>query len=53
MLLGRCVILNGQADLVEVVLAAHPSRAFACRLDRWKQQGHKYSDDRDHDEQLD
>jgi len=41
-----------QADLFEVVKAAHPVSGLADLLDGRQQQAHEYGDDGDDDEQL-
>ena len=33
---SRVVIVHGQAKLLEIVAATHPSSRFECRLDRWQ-----------------
>ncbi len=53
LLAGRFVFLQGQADLLEIVLARRQPRGLAGRLDGRQQQGHENADDRDHDQQLD
>ena len=52
-LVGRVVVVDGQADLLEVVLALQPGRGLADLLDGGEQQPDQDRDDGDHDEQLD
>ena len=47
------VVLNGQANLLELIFALRPPCRLTGRLNRWEQQGHQNADDRDHDQQLD
>ena len=47
------VIVQGQADLLEVVDALDPPRRLAGRLDGRQQQGDQDRDDRDHHQQFD
>ncbi len=47
------VVVQGQAELLEVVRALRPPRGLAGRLDRGQQQRDENGDDCDDDEQLD
>ena len=48
----RFVIVNGQDDLFEVVLAAHPPSRFSSRLNGRHQQPDQNPDDRDDHQQF-
>ena len=50
---GRVVVVDGQAELLEVVDALRPPGRLARRLDGGQQQGDQDRDDRDHHQQLD
>jgi hypothetical protein len=50
---GVVVIVQGEADLVEVVAALHAGRGFANLLHRGQQKPDQDADDGDDDEQLD
>jgi len=45
--------VDGQPDLLEIVLALHAGGGFADLLDRGQQEPDEDRDDGDHDEQLD
>jgi hypothetical protein len=47
------VLVKGQHNLFEVVLALDTGCSFARHLDGWEQQPHEDRDDGDHDQQLD
>ena len=47
------VVVDGQADLLEVVRALHPVGGLADLLDRGQQQADQDGDDGDHHQQLD
>jgi len=47
------IVVQGQADLFEVIGAFDPSRGPTNALDRGKEQAHQHRDDGDHDEQFD
>jgi hypothetical protein len=47
------VVGEGQADLLEVILAAHATRRLADLLDRGQQQRDQHGDDGDDDQQFD
>lgn len=47
------IVVQGQADLLEVVDALHPTGRLAHGLDGRQQQGDQHGDDRDDDQQLD
>jgi len=47
------VVVDGSADLLEVVLALGPGRGLADLLDRGKQEPHQHGDDRDHHQEFD
>ena len=50
---GVVVVVQGQPDLLQVVLALHPGGGLADLLDGGQQQADQDRDDRDHDQQLD
>ena len=50
---GRVVVVQGDADLLQVVRALDAPGGLAGRLDGGQQQGDQHGDDRDHDQQLD
>ena len=50
--LGLGVVVQPQADLLEVVAALHPSGRLARRLHRRQQQRDQDADDRNHDQKL-
>ena len=52
-IIGIHVIVDRQADLLQVVGALGPPRRFACGLHRRQEQGDQDCDDRDHHQQLD
>ena len=45
--------LNGQADLLEIVLALGAAGRFAGGLDRWQQERYQDANDRDDNQQFD
>ena len=47
------VIVNSQADLLQVVHALNPSRCLSSRLYGGEQQRDEHRDDRDDDEEFD
>ncbi len=47
------VIVNRQADLLEIVLALRPAGRFAGLLDSGQQQGNQHGNNGDDDEQFD
>src|SRR5262245_19290570 len=47
------IIVEGQAQLSEVVATFHPRRGFADFLDRRNQQSDQHRDDRDYHQELD
>ncbi len=47
------IIVNGDADLFEIVVALSPPRGFASRLNSGEQQRNQHRDDRDDDQQFD
>jgi hypothetical protein len=47
------VIQRGEPHLLEIIGALHAPGGLACRLNGREQQRDQYSNDRDHDEQLD
>src|SRR5262249_49584898 len=47
------VVVGGQADLLEVVLALHPRRRVADLLDRGQEQADEEGNDGNHHQQLD
>jgi hypothetical protein len=47
------VLMDRQANLLEVVDALHPSGCLARRLDGGQEQGDQNADDGDDDQQLD
>jgi hypothetical protein len=47
------VVLKGQANLFNLVFALRSPGRFSRRLNRRQQQGHQYSNDRDHDQEFD
>jgi hypothetical protein len=49
---GRFVILDCEADLLDVVRAGHSSSGFSGGLHGWQEQSDKDTDDGDHDEQF-
>jgi hypothetical protein len=44
------VVVQSQADLLEMVLALAAACSFTSLLDGWKKDGNQDRDDRDHDE---
>src|SRR5581483_6252773 len=50
---GSVVVVGGQADLLEIVRAAHSGGGLADLLDGGQQQADQDRDDRDHHQQLD
>lgn len=50
--IGALVVVNGQSDLFEVVLALSPSSCLPGLLDRRKQQGDQDGNDGDDDEEF-
>ena len=53
LLVSRMIVVDCQADLLEVVTATHPPRRFASRLDRRQQDSNEDTNDRNHDQNLD
>ncbi len=51
-LVSLVIVVQAQADLLEIVDALDPSGGLAGALNRGQQQGDQDGDDRDHDEQL-
>lgn len=49
---SRMVVVDRQANLLEIVAAAHASGCLACGLYGGEQQAHQYADDRDHDKEF-
>jgi hypothetical protein len=47
------VVLNGQANLLELIFALRPPGRFPRGLNRREQQGHQNPNDRDHDKKFD
>ncbi len=47
------VVMNGQNQLLQIILALGPSGCLASLLDGWKQQRYQYGNDRDDDQQFD
>jgi hypothetical protein len=47
------IVVERDANLVQLVLAARPARRFASSLHGRQQQRDKYADDRDYHQQLD
>ena len=47
------VVVNGQAELGEVVDACGAAGGFACSLDGGEEQSNQDANDGDHDEELD
>ena len=47
------VVVQGQADLLEIIQATRPVGGFAHLLNRRQQETDKDSDDRDHHQQFD
>jgi hypothetical protein len=47
------VIVNGQSQLHEMILALRPPRCFSSLLYRRQQESNKNCDDRNHDKQFD
>jgi hypothetical protein len=45
--------VQGDAQLLEVILTAHPPGRFAGGLDGGQEQGHEHTDDGNNDQQLD
>jgi hypothetical protein len=50
---GREIILDGQADLLEIIGALGAAGRLAGGLHGGQQEGDQDADDRDHDQQLD
>ena len=50
---GTVVVVQGQSELLDVVLAAHAGRGLAHLLNSRQQQADQDRDDGDHHEQLD
>src|SRR5262249_50739244 len=50
---GRDVVVDGQADLLQVVDALHPAGGLACGLHGGQQQPDQDGDDGDDDQELD
>src|SRR6056297_2697253 len=46
--IGVSIHVTCQADLPQIILAAHRARRFASLLDGWQKQADEYADDRDH-----
>ncbi len=44
--------MQGQPDLLEVILALGPAGRFPGLLDRWQEERNQDRDDRDYDEEL-
>jgi hypothetical protein len=49
---GIVVVVHGQPDLFEVILAAHAGRRLADLLHRWQKQANENRDDGNHDQKL-
>jgi len=50
---GVDMVLHGQANLLELVLALRSSGCFSSGLDGREQQSHQNPDDRNHDQKFD
>ena len=47
------VVVKGESDLLQIVLALSPPRRLTCLLYGRQQQRHKHRNNRDHSKQLD
>ena len=52
LLVRRVVVVNCQANLLEIVAATHPPSRFPSRLDGGQQKPHQHADDGDHDKKF-
>jgi hypothetical protein len=52
LLVGTVVIVQRQANLLEVVTAAHSPCCFPSSLDGWKKQTNQNADDGNHHQEL-
>jgi len=50
---GVEVVVEGEADLFEIVVALSPARRFPRLLNGWEQEGDQHGDDADDDQQFD
>ena len=46
------IVVQGQPELFEIILALSSPSGFTGRLNSWKQQGDEHRDDGNHDQQL-
>lgn len=53
LLVSGMVIVDGQADLLEIITATHPTRRFPSGLYCGKEQADQHANDRDNHQQFD